>query len=220
LHLKVLLIMNEKDPLQTLSDIKNLMERSSRFLSLSGFSGLFIGVYALAGAVAAWWYLGNNSFQVSSYPALATAADSEMYRPFLPFLMGNALVVLILSLITAYVLTQRFAQKQGLIKWDASAKRLMFNMLIPLLVGGVYCLILLQHDRFGLIAPSMLIFYGLSLLNASKYTYSDIRNLGVIEIVLGLIAAMIPGYGLLFWAFGFGVMHIIYGITMYYKYER
>jgi hypothetical protein len=218
--------MDEKDHLNTLSDIKSLMERSSRFLSLSGFSGIFIGIYALAGAIAAWWYIPEYSNIISSghnvltYYQLATHSDSATYSPFLYFLIADAVAVLLLSLITAYVLTQRFAKKQGAMKWDAPAKRMLVNYLIPLVTGGVFCLILLQHEQFGLITPSMLVFYGLSLINASKYTYNDLRNLGVIEIILGLLASVNTGYGLLFWAIGFGVMHIIYGITMYYKYER
>jgi len=212
--------MNEKDHLKTLSDIKNIMERSSRFLSLSGFSGIFIGFYALAGATAAWWYVNNNNSEITGYYNLVTASDAETYKSFLAFFMGDALLVLFLSLITGYLLTQRLAKKHGLIIWDSSAKRMLINLLIPLVTGGFFCLIMVQHNLLGLVAPSMLIFYGLSLLNASKYTYNDIRYLGVIEIILGLIAAVNIGYGLLLWAFGFGVMHIIYGITMYYKYER
>lgn len=212
--------MNKQEHLKTLSDIKSLMERSSRFLSLSGLSGIFIGFYALAGVIAAWWYLNNNNFEITSYYNLVTASDAERYRPFLSFFICDALLVLFMSLITGYVLTQRLAKKQGFKIWDTSAKRLLINLFIPLVTGGIYCLILLQHQRIGLVAPSMLIFYGLALLNASKYTHNDIRYLGLAEIILGLIAAIYSGYGLLFWALGFGVMHIIYGIAMYYKYER
>ena len=196
------------------------MERSSRFLSLSGLSGVFIGVYALAGAIAAWWYADNYNFGITNYNTLATSSDAATYKPFLAFFIVDVLLVLFMSLLTAYVLTQRLTKKQGLKIWDASAKRLLINLLIPLVTGGFFCLILLQHYGIGLIAPSMLIFYGLALLNASKYTHNDIRNMGVAEIILDLIAAMYPGYGLLLWAIGFGVMHIVYGITMYYKYER
>jgi hypothetical protein len=220
LHLKVLLIMDEKDHLKTLSDIKNLMERSSRFLSLGGSSGILIGLYAIAGAVAASWYLSNQGLGAMGYYALVTGADAEVYKPFLSFLIGDASIVILLAIITAYIFTQRLARKQGLLKWDVTAKRMLINLLIPLVTGGFFCLILLQQNSFGLIAPSMLIFYGLALLNASKYTFNDIRALGITEIILGLTAAVNMGYGLLFWALGFGVMHIVYGITMYYKYER
>ncbi|MEP7265081.1 MAG: hypothetical protein ABI772_11315 [Bacteroidota bacterium] len=212
--------MNEEEHLKTLSDIKGLMERSSRFLSLSGLSGIFIGFYALAGSIAAWWFVNNYAIEITSYYTLATNPDTEEYKSFLSFFMGDALIVLALSLITGYILTQRFARKQGLKMWDTSAKRMVINLFIPLVTGGIYCLILLQNQHIELIASSLLMFYGLSLLNASKYTFNDIRYLGILEILLGLIAAMFPGYGIICWAIGFGILHIIYGISMYYKYER
>ncbi|MFZ4545120.1 MAG: hypothetical protein ACOYOA_13785 [Saprospiraceae bacterium] len=212
--------MNEHDHLQTLSEIRTLMERSSRFLSLSGFSGIFIGFYALFGAYAASWHLKSNIAAESNYEKLATGSEFEKYLPYLNFMNVDAALVLILSVITAYVFTQRLAKKQGLHKWDASAKRLLINLLVPLCSGGIFCLILLHHHYIGLIAPSMLIFYGLSLLNSSKYTHSEIRYLGLAEIILGLIAAFFIGHGLLLWAIGFGVFHIVFGITMYFKYER
>lgn len=212
--------MNEQDHLKTLTDIKDLMERSSRFLSLSGLSGIFIGIYALAGAAAAWWFVHAHNYAIDSYYSLAITADGETFRPFLNFFFADAFIILLLSLLTGFILTQRRAKQQGLQIWDATAKRLLINLVLPLFTGGCYCLILLYHHRIGLVAPTMLIFYGLSLLNASKYTYNDIRYLGVLEIILGLISAIATGYGLLFWALGFGVLHIIYGISMYYKYER
>jgi hypothetical protein len=66
----------------------------------------------------------------------------------------------------------------------------------------------------------MLIFYGMALLNGSKYTYHEIRALGILEVLLGLIASMNLGHGLLFWALGFGVLHIIYGVLVWYRHER
>jgi len=212
--------MQDEEHLKTLSDIKNMMERSSRFLSLSGLSGVFIGIYALAGAIAAAWYVNSHNYKITSYYSLASATDGEPYNPFLKFLFVDAILVLALSLITGYVFTQQLAKKKGLFKWDTTAKRMLVNLLIPLVTGGVFCLALLHQNQIGLVAPAMLIFYGLALLNASKYTFNDLRNLGVIEIILGLTASLHPGYGLVFWALGFGVLHIIYGITMYYKYER
>lgn len=196
------------------------MERSSRFLSLSGLSGVFIGLYALAGAVATGWYVNLHDFEITSYYNPVLHPESESYLPFLNFFIGVSLIVLFLSLLTGYIFTKRLTKKQGLNLWDNSAKRLLVNLLLPLITGGLFCLILLHHNYIALVAPAMLIFYGLSLLNASKYTHDDIRCLGVIELILGLISAIYTGYGLLFWAFGFGVLHIIYGITMYFKYER
>lgn len=212
--------MNEEEHLKTLSDIKSLMERSSRFLSLSGLSGIFIGIYALTGSFAAWWYFQNYVIPRSGYIDYTTITNAYRYTPFVSFLIKDASIVLALSLITGYILSQRFAKKQGLKIWDSTAKRMAINLFIPLLTGGIYCLILLKQQHIELIAPAMLMFYGLALLNASKYTFNDIRYLGILEIILGLIAAMSPDIGLVCWAIGFGMLHIIYGITMYYKYER
>jgi hypothetical protein len=196
------------------------MERSSRFLSLSGLSGVFIGFYALAGSLAAAWYVNSYNYKLTSYYYPALAAEETTSPSFLSFYVVDALVVLALSLLTGYVFTHQLAKKQGFIRWDASARRMVINLLIPLVTGGIFCLILAHHDQPGLVAPSMLVFYGLSLLNASKYTHGELRTLGILEIILGLIAALHQGYGLFCWALGFGVLHIIYGITMYYKYER
>src|SRR5687768_12066038 len=126
--------MDQQEHLDALSDIRNLMERTSRFLSLSGLSGIFIGFYALAGAGAAWWYL-NHNFKTSGYYNLATAAGPESYWHLLTFLIADASLVMLLSLLTGYILTQRRARKQGLNIWDASAKRLLYNLFITLLTG-------------------------------------------------------------------------------------
>ena len=128
--------------------------------------------------------------------------------------------MLTLSIGGGIFFTTRKAKKKNLPIWDATAKRLVIHLFIPLAAGGIFCLILLFHRDVHLIAPATLLFYGLGLINASKYTLSDIRYLGFTEIILGLIASIFVGYGLLFWAMGFGVMHIIYGAVMYYKYER
>jgi general stress protein CsbA len=196
------------------------MERSSRFLSLSGLSGVFIGFYALAGAAAFWLYAKSYDFPVTGYERIVTGSEAEIIQSLINFFIADALLVLILSLATGYIFTHRLAKKQGLKIWDSSAKRMLVNLLIPLGTGGAFCVLLVLHNTDRLIAPAMLVFYGLSLINASKYTHNDIRYLGIVEIVLGLAAAFFTGYGILFWAFGFGVMHIVYGIVMYFKYER
>jgi hypothetical protein len=78
--------------------------------------------------------------------------------------------------------------------------------------------LILQHNT-QLIIPCFLIFYGLGLVNAGKFTFGEIYYLGILEIITGLISAFIPGRGLIFWIFGFGILHIIYGLAVYRKYE-
>lgn len=198
--------MQETDYLKDISEIRSIMERSSRFISLSGLSGVMAGIYALLGAYVA--HLILQDYRVQPHDQVIT------------YLMTDAFIVLLLAVGTGFFLTTRRARAQGATIWDASARRLLINLLIPLAVGGIFSLILIFRGMVGIIAPSMLIFYGLALVNASKYTLSDIRYLGFAEIVLGLLAAIVSGYSLLFWAIGFGVLHIIYGTLMYYTHER
>lgn len=206
---------NYNESIETLTEIRSMMERSTRFISLNGFSGVFAGIFALIGAAAACEYL-QTKVLIPNF----TASEDGSSRSFYLFFFTDAILVLVTSVSVAVYLTVRKSKKKGLKVWDNSAKRVIFNMLLPLSAGGLFCLLLVYHGYVGLVAPSTLIFYGLALLNTSKYTYEDIRYLGIIEVLIGLLATIWIGYGLLFWALGFGVMHVIYGIIMYFKYER
>jgi len=209
LQYKVLLIMKNQKYLDDISEIKQLMNRSSRFLSLSGLTGVLAGIYALAGAYAAYMMLGV----IKSKGLLIT---KHVVRDFLLV----ALVVLVLSIITALILSYRKAKQKGYKIWDAGSKNFLISFLIPLITGGFFGLVLIHWKFYVLIAPITLIFYGLALINASKYTYDSIFYLGLSEVILGLLSAFYPGYGLFFWAAGFGVLHIIYGVVMYFKYDK
>ncbi len=211
---------NQEEHLKNLSEIRSLMERSSRFISLSGLSGVFAGLFALAGAVAAFVYFNLGVFSDVRYYEYADGRTTGLPLDFYTFFFLDAFSVLFLSLLVGFILTRKKARKAGLKMWDKTAQRLLINLFIPLATGGIFCLILLKHGGIAFVAPATLVFYGLALLNASKYTFNDIRYLGISEIVLGLISLYFVDYGLLFWAMGFGVLHIVYGTMMYFKYER
>jgi hypothetical protein len=217
LYLKVL-FMQEQEPIQQLKEIRSLMERSSRFLSLSGLSGVFAGIAALAGAGIAFWYLDFDQryFDIKRYFNEMSYLKFSRYWLFISL---DALIVLVVALFAGVYFTTRKARKQGLQVWDSTARRMVINLFIPLAAGGIFCLILLYHHLVFMVAPATLIFYGLALLHASKYTLHEVRVLGIAEIILGLMASWLVGYGLLFWTFGFGIMHILYGLIMYFRYE-
>jgi hypothetical protein len=200
----------EKEHLQALNDIRSMMERSSRFISLSGLSGVFAGLFALGGAYMGAKYIEHVDEIEWSYNRNGVIA----------FYIFDALLVLFASVAVGILLTIRNSKKRGIKIWDNTAKRMLINLMIPLISGGLFCIALLYHGVLGLVAPATLIFYGLALINASKYTFNDIRYLGICEIVLGVISSFFIGYGLLCWAIGFGVLHIVYGAVMYFKYER
>lgn len=208
--------MNQADYLKDITEIRSIMERSSRFISLSGLSGVFAGLFALAGAAAAYFYLDIGLYR--SYEGALRSQES--YDQYVKFFITDAALVLICSFAAVIFFTTRKARLAGQKIWDNTAQRLILNLSIPLVAGGIFCLALLYHGAVGLIAPSTLIFYGFALLNGSKYTLNDIRYLGISEIILGLISSFFIGYGLLFWAVGFGILHILYGTVMYLKYEK
>ncbi|RAJ13426.1 hypothetical protein [Olleya aquimaris] len=201
--------MSNEDYLKDISEIKNLMNKSSRFISLSGLSGILAGVYALIGA-AITYYL------VTTYSSGTLLLDGWIFRTVVFILF----MVAFLSIVTGVFLTTKKAKKNGEKIWDNSSKRLLINFLIPLVAGGLYTIIILSQGKYGQTGGLMLIFYGLALVNASKYSIGDIKYLGYTEIILGLIAALFPGYGFWLWVLGFGVMHIIYGTIMHFKYDK
>ena len=205
------------EQLEQIKEIRNIMERSSRFISLSGLAGVFAGFFAMAGAGAFSLFINNKLNRV--YGDLAKEIPIEINLTFIRFCILDAAAVLTLSLLFAVFFTTRNAKSKGQRIWDAAGRRLLVNLAIPLVAGGLYCLILLKYGWFGMIAPTTLIFYGLALVNASKYTVDEIRWLGFTEIVLGIIGCFFIGYGITFWMIGFGIMHIIYGLLMYVRYE-
>lgn len=202
-----------KQHLQDLTEIRSMMERSSRFISLSGLSGVFAGMFALVGA-----YIAYNRILEDNEGEYLNLLNNT---PLLRFIVIDGIVVLTFSLISAVYFTARQAKRKGLKLWDNTSRRLLVNMGVPLIAGGFFCLILLQQAPH-LIDSATLVFYGLALINASKYTYDDVKYLGYIEVVLGLACGLLNEWriGLLFWSLGFGVLHIAYGIVMYKKYER
>ena len=209
---------NDNNPIKTLNEIKGYMESSVRFISLSGLSGVFAGVFAILGAASAYICLNTSILDTQYYNGFSAQSSSGIN--LMTFFIIDALVVLTLALTFGIWLTSRKARKLNLPLWSKTSKLLIINLFIPLFVGGVFCLVLLYHHLIALIAPSMLVFYGLGLFNAGKFAQKEIRILGLIECFLGLSGCIFIGYGLILWAFGFGVLHIVYGGIMYYKYDR
>lgn len=202
-------LMDTKNYLQDLQDIKQMMSKSTQFLSLSGLAGILAGFYALIGAYFVRMLIENHSYD---YITL----ESTTFKA----IVGIAILVLFLSLTTAYVLSYRKAKRKGETLVNSTSKRAFLNFAIPMLTGGILIVLLLKNQYYGLIAPMTLIFYGLACVNVSKYTFRDVRYLGITEIILGLIAIEFSGYGLLFWVIGFGICHIAYGGVMYFKYDK
>lgn len=197
-----------RDYIQDIAEIRSMMERSSKFLSLSGWTGILAGMYALIGV---WIATGMYDFH----------PDEIFYTsPNLTNVILTAGVILILALMNAILDSRRKARKREEKIWNATSRRLLVNMAVPLGAGGVLVIILIAKGLTGLIAPLTLLFYGLALYNAGNFTIKEVRFMGVIQIILGLLNVGFIEYGLLFWGLGFGVVHIGYGMYMHLRYER
>ncbi|WP_294287624.1 hypothetical protein [uncultured Chryseobacterium sp.] len=205
--------MESKNYHEDLSHIRSMMERSSRFISLSGLSGVVAGLAAVAGAVYVYFVFQREGIDYFD-------GERNFFKPALVkelILIGT--VILITAVLSGYIFTVNKSKKKGLKIWDATTKRLLITFAVPLVTGGFFCLGLLYHHLFVFVAPATLIFYGLALVSAERYTLTDIKYLGYCQIALGLISLFFPGWGLLFWTIGFGVLHIVYGLIMHKKYQ-
>ena len=192
--------MDKNKALESVNEIKELMEKSSKFVSLSGITAVMAGVYSFVGA-----YVVGRVFN-------SEASLAEM--------VVVASLVLMVSVITACVLSVYKAKKTGTKLFSRLTYRTAWNFSLPLLVGGLFCIALLLHENYGVISSVMLLFYGLSLVNVSKFTYSNVAWLGYAFLALGIVDCFFEGHALMFWTIGFGGFHLLYGILFYLQYER
>ena len=204
--------MNQKHQ-EDLAHIRSMMERSSRFISLSGLSGVFAGLSALIGGLYVYQLFKVNGIEyfTDEHILLSGSLVSE--------LIWIGVIILVCAFVFGTFFTVRKSKKYNLPIWTSATKNMLFNLAVPLAAGGIFCLALIYHGYYGLVAPSTLLFYGLAVINAEKYTFSDIKYLGFSELLLGCISLFYIGYGLLFWILGFGILHIAYGLVMFKKYK-
>lgn len=210
--------MNEdyQSKLDDISEIRAIMERSTKLISLSGLSGVGAGLVALAGAWMGLQYLESEGL----YAGFKSREYLAMSWVQLRSMILMALGIMFVAGAVASFFSMRLAKKRGLPIWNKTARRILYQLAVPLITGAIVCVLLAYYGRASLVAPATLIFYGLALFSAGQHTHREIQLLGLSEITLGLVGAMNIGYGLMIWAVGFGVLHIVYGIIMYFRYER
>jgi hypothetical protein len=208
---------NNSGSIEDIKAIRKLMEESTRFLSLSGLSGIFAGTIAVAGALAAKIIVFQKADM--NYKEFITGLAGNNYVSEGWQLLAVAATVLVLAVAVSLFFSFRKTKLEGKAFWTPASKRLLMNLLVPLVTGGIFIAVLIIQGYVQLIIPSMLVFYGLSLVNAGKFTFGEIFYLGLLEIATGLASAFLPSLGLLLWTIGFGILHIVYGIAMYRKYE-
>lgn len=199
--------MDSEKYLSQLHEIQSMMQKSSKFLSLSGLSGILAGIYALIGSGIVYFMQKEFVYPIrfSSWEFISVASIAAL--------------ILLFSFITGVFFSMRKVRKKQELIWNKISKLFLMSFMVPLITGGLFAIILVSKREFALVPPVTLLFYGIGLVNASRYSFETLRNLGFIFIALGLLNTLFIAYGLYFWMFGFGVCHIIYGTFMYLKYD-
>lgn len=198
--------MENKEALNTLNDIKEMMERSSKFKAISGLSIIIIGILASLVSVYIYFFLGD--YHINTPAKWRTTVII-------------AIALLVVAFTTVFVMSYLKAKRLNLrFTFDTTMRRLLLNFFIPMVAGGLLCIALLTQQHYGLVSSITLIFYGLALINCSHFSYHELRYLGYAELVLGLIDCFMVDYAVLTWFLGFGVFHIIFGIIFMLKYGR
>lgn len=218
MHIKVLLVMtNSSNSFEDIRAIRKIMEESSRFLSLSGLSGVIAGLAAIAGALIVWFFiLDGGGLHLDEYYNTLSEKETETVRWQLA---GVAVAVLVISVLNAFLLSSRKAKRAGRTFWTPASRQMLVSLLVPLTTGGIFAVALLLQDQIQLVIPCFLVFYGLALVGAGRFTFGEIFYLGLLQIGTGLVSVFVPGWDLVFWIFGFGILHVVYGLAMYRKYE-
>jgi hypothetical protein len=194
--------------LEDLKVIREMMEKSTKFLSLSGLSGVLAGLTAMCGAAFAYFYLLRNP----------EATDYTKFQEMI-ILLADALIVLGISIGFAIYFSWKKAKKSNQKLLNKVTYKTLYHLGLPLIAGGIFSLVFLLRGDIEMVASSTLLFYGLALVNVSKFTYPEVHYLGITEIILGLLSAIFLYHGIIFWTIGFGFCHILYGVLMYIKYD-
>lgn len=208
---------NKDETLEALQEIRNIMDRSARFLSLSGWSGIWAGCTALAGAGIAYTWMQQPEYASFGRKNDATVGYFDtMTMHFIYLAMG----IFAVAFVGGFYFTWRKANRQGHKLWNNASRMMLISLFFPLFAGGIFSMIFIYYGCGFFVGPACLTFYGLALISASRHTLSDIRFLGMFDVALGCTNLFFPGYGLYFWALGFGVLHILYGVIMWNKYDK
>ena len=150
--------MDKDKALESVFEIKELMEKSSKFISVSGIAAILAGIYALAGAYIATQVITSDMYLSDTLKLMAIIA----------------MAVLAAAAVTAGILSYCKSQKMGQKFFSRLTYRALWNFSLPMLTGGVLCISILMHEYYDILASVMLLFYGLALVNVSKFTYSSI----------------------------------------------
>lgn len=210
--------MENKDAIQDLESIRTMMERSSRFQTINGWGVTAVGLIALVAALVAngLFYEGSDSW----FSTLYGNTDYLWSHKTQIAIIGALILVAVCGGIVFFSSLWMAKRKKISVTLDPNMRRTMFNFAVPLLAGAILCTALLVQGHYGLTSSIMLIFYGLALINCHHFSHRLLGVLGYLELALGLADCFVVTHALLFWALGFGVLHVVFGLLLIVKNRR
>lgn len=205
--------MDNLKPEESLNHIREMMSKSGKFRSLSGYAVICAGILTIVFSVAFCTLYDINPYNLN-YDNLRLLPE-EHYSTALLF----AMLLLGMSVVAGLIFTKISANKRSEKLSGPGGRNFIYNITIPMGFALIFCFLLFGTHP-DLVLPVSLILYGLTLFNAGKFTHGALRYLGISQMFLSLICLGLMQYHILIWTFGFGIVHIAFGLYMIIKPER
>ena len=128
---------NGKEPVQALEEIKQMMDRGSRFVSLSGWSGIAAGICALIAAWVADKKLDQYGINKIDYSKSGYTNNGDFLQ-FQRDLVILAVITFIAAFSLAFLFTWLRSRKTGVPVWGFTARKVIINVAVPMIVGALF----------------------------------------------------------------------------------
>ena len=181
------------------------MQQYTSYFSLSGFSGILLGIYGLLMVYVLHILTSTYGDGFDGSSQLPIALLEIVITIF-------GIVMILISLFTLWIRARRENKKQNSKLWNPFSKKTRLQTLVPLIFFIAVLIIVANKGYYSLITPLLLFLYGILLLNVSRVSLKRLRLLAIAEMILGIIAYFIYDNELLFLAIGLGAFHLLYGV--------
>ncbi len=182
---------------ENLRVIRQLMERSTKYSTFSGFSGILAGAASITGCLV------TRSLSQTDPAAFRVA-----------FLVTWSLVILF-AIGADYLLTKRRAARVGKRVLSRLGKQMFLASAPGLGTGALLTLYFLRHNLLGDIYPVWMLCYGIAVCAVGLFSQREVSYLGAAFLLAGAATLLFcPTFGLPMMAVTFGAFHILYGIAV------
>ena len=178
------------DAVDDLRFIRETMARSTSFTAVPGWGQVAMGATALG---AAW----ISSRQTSSLA-------------WLHAWIGEALVAAAIAVVAMQIKAQRTAVPLT----SGPGRKFAFSFLPPVAVGALLTPVLFRAGMAHALPGTWLLLYGAGVVTGGAFSVSIVPVMGASFMLTGVVALLVPAWGNVCMATGFGGLHILFGILI------